>query len=311
MTDVSYLVTLYNKAKYLPWVVAGLAAQRGDFTREFIFVDDGSTDDTLKVLADLMHQYALPAHVIFQANQGPAGAFNAGLAHCKGVWLKPVDGDDVLRPEATEWLLAAALAQQTDIAFAPMDRQGRYGVDVLPNPPARGGLENLCKQPLPATLKNAQTTPTNWLAKTAIVQGFGGCDAAVFIQDYSLELMLAQHGPWACVDAEIFQAPETAPGRMSDNQAQTLHDVNFALLRFLQRNKNAIKKELVQFALKRAAKRAMAWARRRGKMRNVLNLLPAYSKIMLGTQYNADEMINALCAPFRASHSIRLPKLPD
>ena len=51
---VSYVATLFNKRAFLPYVIAGLAAQTGDFDRQYIFVDDGSSDDTVDVLRDLV-----------------------------------------------------------------------------------------------------------------------------------------------------------------------------------------------------------------------------------------------------------------
>ena len=50
MTRVSYVVTVYNKAPYLPFLLDGLARQQGGFAREFVFVDDGSSDGSLEAL---------------------------------------------------------------------------------------------------------------------------------------------------------------------------------------------------------------------------------------------------------------------
>ena len=54
MNGVSYIVTVYNKASFLPATIAALAAQQGDFEREFIFVDDGSTDGSIDQLRQLV-----------------------------------------------------------------------------------------------------------------------------------------------------------------------------------------------------------------------------------------------------------------
>ena len=50
MGGVSFIVTVYNKREFLPRVLAALAAQSGDFGREYVFVDDGSTDGSLAYL---------------------------------------------------------------------------------------------------------------------------------------------------------------------------------------------------------------------------------------------------------------------
>jgi hypothetical protein len=53
MPRVSYGCTVYNKEVALPFVLAGLAAQEGDFEREFIFVDDRSKDGNVGVVRRL------------------------------------------------------------------------------------------------------------------------------------------------------------------------------------------------------------------------------------------------------------------
>ena len=47
---VSYIITAYNKRKYLQHVFQALAKEGGSHKREYIVVDDGSNDNTLVVL---------------------------------------------------------------------------------------------------------------------------------------------------------------------------------------------------------------------------------------------------------------------
>jgi glycosyltransferase involved in cell wall biosynthesis len=79
MPFVSYTVTVYNKAPVLPFLIAGLDAQEGRFEREFIFVDDGSTDGSADRLRELTAGWG-NVTIITQANAGPAVAANAGFA---------------------------------------------------------------------------------------------------------------------------------------------------------------------------------------------------------------------------------------
>ena len=96
---VSFVVTIYNKTRYIPHMLAGLAAQGGDFEREFIFVDDGSTDGSADLLAELTRDWRQTT-IIRQVNAGPAPALNRGFAAARGEFVKPMDGDDILLPGA-------------------------------------------------------------------------------------------------------------------------------------------------------------------------------------------------------------------
>jgi glycosyltransferase involved in cell wall biosynthesis len=53
MTGVSFITTIFNKTPFLRRVVDALRRQTGQFDREFIFVDDGSTDGSAAMIAEL------------------------------------------------------------------------------------------------------------------------------------------------------------------------------------------------------------------------------------------------------------------
>ena len=46
MSSVSFVVPVFNKSLYLKPVINSLKSQKGDFDKEYIFIDDGSTDDS-------------------------------------------------------------------------------------------------------------------------------------------------------------------------------------------------------------------------------------------------------------------------
>jgi len=301
---VSYLVTLYNKARFLPQMLAGLAAQRGDFERQFVFVDDGSTDDTLPRLRALSADW--PNVVILsQTNAGPAWALNAGLKLVDGDFVKPVDGDDHLFPWATEALLEACALHGTDYAYAPMDLQLRYDPErpVVTPPYAEQSSEREGDFLLRA-LRRAATNPSVWIARTGLLRRLGGSDPGVFVQDYSLELRLAASGAAARVAAAVMAMPAEAPGRLSVNEAQTLHDVNLALLRFLRTHPD-LPLASRRYGLRRASGRAWKWARRHGGA-GAPGLAWALIAARLGWLKPTQATEELLCRPFRWRHHIRL-----
>jgi glycosyltransferase involved in cell wall biosynthesis len=300
---VSYLVTLFNKAAFLPHLLAGLASQQGNFTRQYVFVDDGSTDDTLTHLHALTSGW--PDVLIHsQPNAGPAHALNAGLALVDGDYVKPVDGDDQLYPFATAALLAACATCGTAYAYAPMDLQARYNPAETPQTPALLPIPpHIQPDFLTRALRRANTNPSVWIARTDLLRRLGGSDPGVFVQDYSLELRLAASGPAARLDAAVMAMPVEAPGRLSANDAQTLHDVNLALLRFLRAHPELPEKQR-KFGMKRAAGRAWNWARRHGGG-DIPHLAWAVLRAKLGTLPPNPSTEALLCAPFRQA-KIRL-----
>ena len=46
MTSVSFVIPVFNKSKFLKPVIKSIKSQNGDYKKEFIFIDDGSTDDS-------------------------------------------------------------------------------------------------------------------------------------------------------------------------------------------------------------------------------------------------------------------------
>lgn len=79
---------------------------------EVVVVDDGSTDRTPQVVADLADR--LPDDrliaVTLDENKGPSAARNRGLASARGRWIGFLDADDEFVPDFVERMLAAARA---------------------------------------------------------------------------------------------------------------------------------------------------------------------------------------------------------
>ena len=123
--DVSYVVTLYQKLAFLPFLCAGLESQRGDMRVEFIFIDDGSADGTADALRDRVAAWP-EVLIMCQKNTGPAPALNRGLALARGRFIKPMDGDDILLPWASALLSKAMMESKAGAALCGGEAQTSY-----------------------------------------------------------------------------------------------------------------------------------------------------------------------------------------
>ncbi|HEX7967807.1 MAG TPA: glycosyltransferase [Stellaceae bacterium] len=308
MPRVSYVVTVYNKAPYLPFVVDGLASQLGDFEREFIFVNDGSRDDSLAVLQRLTAGWS-DRRVIDQPNGGPAVALNAGLRAARGDFIKTLDGDDMLMPRATAALLDAVGTTGAGLAFGPADSYvPADGLDAARRRARdldRSGKAELVPDALRATLRRAQTTTSSWLARAELVHRVGGCDPGVFVQDYSIELRLSHAAAFARVPLVVYLQPSSAPGRQSEQGAQELHDINLAVARFVEREVH-LPLALRRYALRRAAGRAWHYARRHAGKSFLSQEFWRHVRASVGLGAADADAIRDTCDIFRATSPIKL-----
>ncbi len=94
---VSIILPTYNRVRFLPEAFEAIRNQQ--FTDwELIVVDDGSTDDTRELVAELSKSVTQPVRYIYQENQGAYGARNTGLDQAQGRYIAFYDSDDLWLP---------------------------------------------------------------------------------------------------------------------------------------------------------------------------------------------------------------------
>ena len=94
MNKVSVVIPTYNKADYTKKTVDSVLAQTYP-NLEVIVVDDGSHDNTVKVV----EQYGNRVRLIQKANGGACSARNEGIRNATGEYVAFIDCDDLYYPE--------------------------------------------------------------------------------------------------------------------------------------------------------------------------------------------------------------------
>jgi len=93
---VSVILPTFNRATFLPDAFASIGRQQWDHL-EVVVVDDGSTDDTPRVVDEARRLLNVPVRYQFQANRGAYGARNTGLDLAGGEYVAFFDSDDIWR----------------------------------------------------------------------------------------------------------------------------------------------------------------------------------------------------------------------
>ncbi len=110
---ISLLVAAYNEEENIAETIRGIKNQDYPAQIEIVIVDDGSTDNTIRVL----RSYNMANLKIVQANHGgKARALNEGLKHVTQDIVVCIDADTFLHPQALRRIMARFLTDPEDTA---------------------------------------------------------------------------------------------------------------------------------------------------------------------------------------------------
>ena len=98
MPRVSVLMPAYNVEKYVGEAIESILNQTfTDF--EFIIINDGSTDNTAKIIKEYAKKDKRIRFIDNKKNQGLIAVLNQGLDLCTGEYIARMDSDDISLPE--------------------------------------------------------------------------------------------------------------------------------------------------------------------------------------------------------------------
>lgn len=184
---ISVVIPCHNQGHYLGEAIASVSrSARKDV--EIIVVDDGSSDDTVRVA-----QSFAGTRCVSQTNGGLARARNRGLQESTGRYIVFLDADDALAPGGLD-MGVAELAAHPTAAFVfgrcrMMDEDG--GLVVTGNEPRveRDHYRELLK-------RNYIWMPATVMFRREEIERVGGFDPTVnAAADYSVYLRIARTRP--------------------------------------------------------------------------------------------------------------------
>lgn len=134
---ISVIIPVYNAEKYLKECLDSILNNTLKDI-EVICVDDGSTDNSLKILEEYKHLYT-NISLLHTKNQGGGAARNRGLDIAKGKYLLFLDADDYFDKEMFEKLYNQLEKTNADVCVCGInkysDRDQQLVIDRAPNLP--------------------------------------------------------------------------------------------------------------------------------------------------------------------------------
>tara|TARA_Y200000002_G_scaffold279961_1_gene234093 strand:+ start:189 stop:1097 length:909 start_codon:yes stop_codon:yes gene_type:complete len=267
MTSVSFVVPVYNKSKFLKPVIRSIKSQKGKFKKEYIFIDDGSTDDSYRILKQETKGMK-DCQIITQENKGSANATNQGIKTAKMKYIKFLDADDLILSDSTKLLVDILEKNSSCILAYGLQRKVENIVNVNLNERINNYEIEMIENPTKLAMRNSMFNPSQFLVRTSICKSVGGCDERIrFSQEYSLTLRLSKIGPFVRLNYPIAILPFSAPGQISEKKNNQIFRVSKALELFINENNDLpIKTRL--YAQRRLTARAWRFARN-NKIKNL------------------------------------------
>jgi len=190
--SISVVVPCYNYAQFIREAVDSALAQTV-LPLEVIVVDDGSTDQTLEVMA----AYASDPRVRYlrQENHGLSAARNAGIRAARGEFIALLDADDRWKPEKLSRQLIEFTEESVGLVYCGrevFDERGTQNLDPADESKCGRALEWLTT----ATL----FCPSSVVIRRRCFAEQGGFDESLRkVEDRELWIRLAKHWRFRCV----------------------------------------------------------------------------------------------------------------
>jgi heptose III glucuronosyltransferase len=181
---LSLIVPVYNVAPFLPRFLQSLRTVQAGIA-EIIIVDDGSTDECPRLLADFAGRQP-HVRVVRQPNGGLSAARNAGLALARGSYVAFADSDDWFDEGYYERLVTLCADHGLDMAVgnAMYHFEGRRAdCPIFDDAPSAGAIRGA--EFLRARLRNRTFLHMVWMHvyRRSLIESLGMHFVAPFIHE--------------------------------------------------------------------------------------------------------------------------------
>lgn len=135
--DISLVIPLFNEDESLPelsdWIVRVMDAN--NYSYEVLFIDDGSTDNSWKVIEEIRQKYPSFKGIKFQRNYGKSAALNVGFREAQGDVVITMDADMQDSPDEIPGLYSQVMDEGYDLVSGW--KKVRYDNKVTKNFPSK------------------------------------------------------------------------------------------------------------------------------------------------------------------------------
>ena len=199
---VSIVIPAHNSASWIRETLDNVLSQAYPCC-EIIIVDDGSTDDTKKLIDT---HYDGRVKYFYQSNAGPARARNHGIEKAKGEYIQFLDSDDFLNSEKIARQMAVFTANpEYDVVYCDFAYTTEGPEGVVEESPAAHKKKHVAVNVFEALLDGNFIVIHSPLTRASVIMDCGGFDEGMpSDEDYDLWLRIAAKGYRFYFTPEVF-----------------------------------------------------------------------------------------------------------
>ncbi len=210
----------------------------GEFRKEYIIVDDHSSDNTKSVAMDVFSSFPKTTIISNDRFFGPAYSMNQALKLATGRYIHFIDGDEILVPNATALLLHACDVMGASVAGGLHGRVTEDGNKF--SHPLDTGEIMLIDSPIKALLENKipdirRLGYSTSLISRSLLEQIGGVDEGIFLPNMSLGLNCGKYSKTAFLKKTLCYSKENVENRY-DKQFEAYNDMS-AIVDFMQNHR--------------------------------------------------------------------------
>jgi len=234
---ITVLMSVYNGERWLAESITSVLNQTHiDF--EFIIVNDGSVDSTLKII-ERFASIDRRIKIIDKPNTGLADSLNQGILQARGEWIARIDADDLCAPNRLTIQYELAQSCSTLVLIG----SNLIEIDVLGQDVKTFRYPNYHHQLVSNLIQKKRFfAHSSAFIRTKSLKLIGGYRTRIKrAQDYDLWLRLSEIGEIACIDASLVSIRHHA-GQVTHEEGgrRQVVDSRVALVSHLLRHKGAV-----------------------------------------------------------------------
>jgi len=133
MLRCTYIILIHNNEGNIPRLVDSLKKIRGEFIKEFIIVDDGSTDKSLSVLKSSLRDFPRTT-ILTQEESGSTVSINKAISLATGDYVHFVEGMEIVHPDSSARMMEACKSLGAGVALGQVRDKQYFAEEEIPEP---------------------------------------------------------------------------------------------------------------------------------------------------------------------------------